>query len=206
MAHKNSYEPRAGWNLNGVIDIKRCLVQMVAWVALVGTLSMSGCIPAFADRWEPPSDIHAAVYRRDTTGLKKAIAANPDSVNTESFYSNHPIWHYGYVRPLSLAVERQWREGAVILLENGADAGIPMWRAMSRRDSESVRLFLEHGASPRQRSIFRDGTLNRSPLDEAVYSGDLSLFQLLVKYGAVPDEDLTVENKNRVRELHWMDK
>lgn len=128
--------------------IRDYLRRGVVAVAVLSAAALGGCAPAFADRWQPPSDIHAAVYRRDTTGLKKAIAAHPESVNLESFYSVDPYWVYGYALPLSLAVRREWKEGVVILLANGADAGksessgsSPMRRAIARRDAASVRLF-----------------------------------------------------------------
>ncbi len=176
-------------------------------------MALGGCSPSRADKWLPPSEVHAAIYRKDAKALKKAIAAHPESVNLESYYSVEPYGVYGYALPLSLAVRREWKEGVVILLVNGADAGksessgsSPMRRAIARRDAVSVRLFLEHGASPRQRVINRDGSTSNSPLDSAASTGDLELFQLLVKHGAVPDEDLSAENKIRVKELHWLDK
>jgi ankyrin repeat protein len=159
--------------------------------------------------------IHAAIYRRDANALKKVIATQPQSVNKESYYGEEPYWLFGYVLPLSLATKREWHEGVAILLANGADAGksetggwTPMTRAISQRDFESVRLFLENGASPRQRAIKRDGSLGPSPLDDAVSTRDVDygIFQILVKYGAVPDEDLSVESKIRLRELNWLNK
>jgi hypothetical protein len=190
-----------------------CIIGVLAVVLMV--VALGGCLPSWADRWNPPSEIHSAIYRKDAKSLQTVIARDQASMNRESTLSFEPFWRFVLILPLSLALEREWREGVMILLANGADAGMsessgwtPMARAINLGDLESVRLFLDHGASPRQRAIYRDGSLSRSPLDYAVLSvnGDLGIFQLLVTYGAVPEEDLSVESKIRLKELSWLNK
>jgi len=123
-------------------------------------------------------DILTAIEEGDMERVKQLIKENPDMVNLECNQSGS--------RPLHIAVYKNHKEIALLLIEKGADVNskdvqgtFPLYAAVCMENKEMVSLLIDNGADV---NIEPDGT--RRPLDLAASTGNKEIVTLLIEKGA----------------------
>ncbi|HEY8961411.1 MAG TPA: ankyrin repeat domain-containing protein, partial [Luteolibacter sp.] len=183
------------------------LVLERGWLEFLPAVIKAGGDPDAVDLRHDQSPLETAIHRKDAGLLRLllSLGANPDRRNAAGETVVHLALRQSWpearhllidaranfnlpdatgVSPLERAVETRDFALADELVQAGAKARpefwrAALWRALSQRDTDAVRLWLKLGADP----AATDGR-GRLPLEWATFLGDVPLCQILLNANA----------------------